>query len=451
MGGQDHLSGVTPLVGRVRAVLDGPRIGLATGAVVLVAVSGGPDSVALLHLTATARPDLRIVVAHVRHGLRDDAADAAAAAAAAVREGVPHVQRAVTVGPGQGPEDAARRARYGALREMAADHGAAAVLVGHTMDDQAETVLLRIARGTGITGLAGMDIVSQAHGIRLVRPLLGERRAVIRSTVTGLPTVEDPTNDDVDQRRARARHEALPALRRLHPAQADVVPLLARLAGFARQSAALPSTILDAHRVGMAVDVRLVGGGRIGQDQAALRAVWDRLPDAPEWPGTTVGRRLCDLAVGASADLPGGVRATRVADAVDRVVLCRSDTPVLPPVALPVGHHVTIPGFGALRAGRPDDERSAGDEGRAAVLDVAAWRGWSWSVPVDGSHPPLVVRGRAEDGDRSARRVLQTHPRALRRQVPLIVDARGRIVMAGHVVLRPPPSAGACLILTASP
>lgn len=206
---------------------------LPAGDGALVALSGGPDSSALAYLVAEGRPDLELTLGHVRHGLRDDAADLATVHVHAEALAVPLRITEVDVRRGrEGLEAAARAARYAALRRLAREVDAHWFLVGHTADDQAETVLLRIARGTGIKGLAGMDPVRG----NVVRPLLRIRRSDIRRFVAleGLEAVEDPTNREPAFRRVRARHTVLPALETLAP---DPVGALARLADLARVDA----------------------------------------------------------------------------------------------------------------------------------------------------------------------------------------------------------------------
>jgi tRNA(Ile)-lysidine synthase len=238
---------------------------LARDTTVLVACSGGPDSTALAFLVAEARPDLELVFAHVRHGLRDDAADLATVEQHAGWLGCRLVVAEVTVPPGDaGPEAAARAARYAALRDLGREAGASALLLGHTADDQAETVLLRLARGTGPTGLRGM---APRDGDRW-RPLLRLRRRDVHDFLAGegIPHVEDPTNADVAQPRARVRHDLLPALRGVGP---DPVAALARLADLARDDeAALATWALDEARR----HVRRVGRVRV-VPLAALRAL----------------------------------------------------------------------------------------------------------------------------------------------------------------------------------
>jgi tRNA(Ile)-lysidine synthase len=215
-----------------RAAVDVPA-----GAALLVAVSGGPDSTAMAHLLSLARPDLRLELVHVRHGLRDDADDAATAAAHAVALECDFHEQHVEVRVGRlGPEAAARDARYGALVDRALAAGVGWVAVGHTADDQAETVLLDLVRGSGLRGVGGMRPQRRHGAVRLLRPLLRIRREDVAAFIAGegLLAVADPTNRDADQRRARARHEVLPVLDRLAGGPGDVVGALNRMAELAR-------------------------------------------------------------------------------------------------------------------------------------------------------------------------------------------------------------------------
>ncbi|HEX6254843.1 MAG TPA: tRNA lysidine(34) synthetase TilS [Euzebyales bacterium] len=207
------------------------------GAAVVVAVSGGPDSTAMAHLLSIARPDLRLDLVHVRHGLRDDAADAAAAAAHAAALEAVHHEHDVEVRVGsRGPEAAARAARYRALLDHADAVGARWMTIGHTADDQAETVLLNLVRGSGLRGVGAMRPLRSRRGIGVLRPLLRIRRADVAAFIAGegLLAVADPTNRDPDQRRARARHDVLPTLERLAGGPGDAVGALNRVAELAR-------------------------------------------------------------------------------------------------------------------------------------------------------------------------------------------------------------------------
>jgi tRNA(Ile)-lysidine synthase len=192
------------------------RPGRAAPPLVLVALSGGPDSLALAAATAFEAPraGLRAGAVIVDHGLQEGSGDAAAGASAQARDlGLdPVLVRPVTVGTEGGPEAAAREARYAALGEAAAEAGAVSVLLGHTLDDQAETVLLGLARGSGATSLRGMAAVAGLYR----RPLLGIRRSttVQACADAGLEPWLDPQNDDETFTRVRVRRTVLPVLER---------------------------------------------------------------------------------------------------------------------------------------------------------------------------------------------------------------------------------------------
>ena len=189
---------------------------LAGGERVLVAVSGGADSMALLHTLHALAPGLRLAlhVLHVDHGLRPESPRDAEFVQAVARElGVPGEVARVTVPRGPSREAQARRARYFALETCAASIGAGRIAVGHTRDDQAETVLMRLLEGAGPRGLAG---IPPCRG-RIIRPLLEVTRqeivAALRSL--GLPWIEDPSNLDRSFLRNRIRHDLLPSLARV--------------------------------------------------------------------------------------------------------------------------------------------------------------------------------------------------------------------------------------------
>jgi len=182
---------------------------------VLVALSGGPDSLALAAATAFEAPraGLRAGAVIVDHGLQAGSADVAARASAqAAALGLdPVVTRTAQVGTDGGPEAAARTARYRELDAAATELGAELVLLGHTLDDQAETVLLGLARGSGPASLAGM----RERTGRYLRPLLGIRRATTTQFCadSGLEPWLDPQNDDPAFARVRVRRDLLPMLR----------------------------------------------------------------------------------------------------------------------------------------------------------------------------------------------------------------------------------------------
>jgi tRNA(Ile)-lysidine synthase len=220
-----------------RDALLGP-CALARGSRLLVAVSGGPDSLALLHVLAElARTQrLSLVVAHLDHGVRGarGAADARFVARRARTLGLPCAMGALPAG---GPADEAtlRRQRHAFLARAARAHGCDAIALGHTADDQAETVLLRIVRGTGVRGLAAM----RARNGRVVRPLLFARRAEVLAYLKErkLRPRVDETNRRPAYRRNAIRAQILPRLAHLNPRIAEA------LAGLAERAAELDAFV----------------------------------------------------------------------------------------------------------------------------------------------------------------------------------------------------------------
>src|SRR5256885_1496442 len=177
-----------------------------------LAVSGGPDSLALLLLAAAARPGL-IEAATVDHALRSESrAEAETVARLCERLGVPHA--ILTLEWEKKPETAlqerARTERYRLLGAWAREKGLGALITGHHLDDQTETFLMRLARGAGVKGLAAMRRLVTVPGaqVALVRPLLGWRRAELEQLCAdaGVTPVADPSNDDEQFERVRVRH-----------------------------------------------------------------------------------------------------------------------------------------------------------------------------------------------------------------------------------------------------
>ncbi len=247
----------------------------ARGDRVIVAVSGGPDSMALLHALWEARERLGLTleVAGVDHGLRPAAAEELALVRArALALGLPFVRLGVDVaGSKRGPswQDAARRARLAALEALAAERGAQRIALGHQADDQAETVLFRIVRGTGLPGLAG---IPYRRG-PFIRPLLDVRRAEVLRYLgrRSIPFVEDPSNADLRFARARVRHRYLPLLAEENP---RVVEALVALAAAARARPPRADVIETLpRRVGVAVGRLRARGGTAAVDLAGGRRV----------------------------------------------------------------------------------------------------------------------------------------------------------------------------------
>lgn len=304
----------------------------------LVALSGGADSLALAAATAFEAPraGLRAGAVIVDHGLQDASADVAAAAADAARAlGLdPVLVRRVDVTGEGGPEASARTARYAALDGAAAETGAALVLLGHTLDDQAETVLLGLARGSGTASLAGMA----ARSGRYARPLLGIRRAETRQACldAGLEPWDDPHNADPAYTRVRVRERVLPLLEEeLGPGVAEA---LARTADQLREDEQAFSTQIDElieelcapAEAGIAVSTRALAA-----NPAALRQRIIRHVVASEFGVSLsrtqtleVARLVTDWHGQGPIDLPGGIRATRAGTNV--VFSTTGSTEVLP-------------------------------------------------------------------------------------------------------------------------
>ncbi|MEU8069446.1 MULTISPECIES: tRNA lysidine(34) synthetase TilS [unclassified Micromonospora] len=235
---------------------------LPGGGPVLVACSGGADSLALAAATAFVAPRLGrpAGLVTVDHGLQPGSAERAEAVAGWARAAGLDPVEALTVrvdGRPGGPEAAAREARYEALVTAARRYDAAGVLLGHTRDDQAETVLLALARGAGPRGLSGMPERRDLDGVPLLRPLLDVPRADTRAACAalGLDPWADPHNADPAYARARVRAEALPAL--VDALGPGVVANLARTAGLL----AADNAALDALAAAALADVRTEGSG----------------------------------------------------------------------------------------------------------------------------------------------------------------------------------------------
>lgn len=442
---------------------------------VLLGVSGGPDSTAMAYLVVEARPDLAPTVGHVRHGLRDDREDAEVAAAHATALALPFAESRLHVEVGrEGVEAAARSARYRALAQLARAADARFVLVAHTADDQAETVLLNLVRGSGLAGLAGMP-VSRAEGeLRVIRPLLRVRRADLRAFAQGegLAAVADPMNVDLERRRTRARQEALPVLARLAGGPGDVVASLARCADLARDDAELLEELARQKARGMVVVWGPVRALRIEALLALPRALASRLVRL--WLAAVPGGLPADaeavaavlrLEPGGTLHAPGGTWVTRGGGwLAARAAALRPQAAA----ALGVPGVVRLPRLGLeVRADRPwapaSAARAAGQARLALGSALAPRRDQVREAPAPlGSPPPrvgpstarwavigdvgaLAVRGR-RSGDRlltpTGERLLadvlidRGVPRAARDLLPVVVDAADTPVWVPGVALR---------------
>jgi tRNA(Ile)-lysidine synthase len=206
-----------------------------------IAYSGGADSTALLHAAAARWPG-RVRALHVHHGLQAAADDferhcAQVCAALAVPL---HYQRVdARHAAGESPEDAARRARYATLADLARSNGMAHIALAQHADDQVETMLIALGRGAGVDGMAAMPREMLRHGVHFHRPLLDLPGEALRTWLIAqsIPFIEDPSNADERYTRNRIRHRVLPALAEALPQFRDTFSRSARNA--ARASALL--------------------------------------------------------------------------------------------------------------------------------------------------------------------------------------------------------------------
>ncbi len=378
---------------------------------IVIGVSGGPDSLALLHVMRDFVQPGCLWAAHLNHGLRPEADDEAAfVAQTADNWGLGYRGEKVNVAglarrQGWSIEEAGRNARYQFLAQVSAEVQAEAVIVAHNADDQAETVLLNILRGTGLTGLRGMrpeSALPGRPGVKLVRPFLRTTRAAIERYCQdqALQPVLDSTNEDKAYLRNRLRHELLPLLDVINP---QVRLHLRQLADLAAADEAFLE--VQSELVWEAI-LQERGGGwlSIDRDQwralplsmrrrTLRRAVLELRPDISDIPFQAV-----DLAeqigmekeTGAEANLPGGVLLRLGYSELWLVVDLASipyDQPQIPvsePVSLSIPGSIVLAGDWQLTAEMADvglSEVSANLDPWLAFFDV-------------GSQSTLIVRSR---------------------------------------------------------
>jgi len=308
----------------------------------VVAVSGGPDSIALLH-ALTMLPLGPIVVAHVNHRLRGDESDGDEQF---VREVVERLQRPdvrfrtvklETLCETGNLEDRARTLRLGFLQQCASECGASWIATGHTADDHAETILFRLLRGTGLSGLRGIPESRELSAQRLIRPLLSLRRTDVLNYLNEhrLPYSTDTSNADHRYSRNRIRHELLPLL---HEYQPNVVEHLAHLAQQASEweddHEASASRLLNEVEQprsdhGPVLDRRpliILPRHRVRE---LLRVLWVR----EKWPLADMGFREWERAASVvfgeitAVDLPGRIRVRRRGTTI---LVSRHESPIHP-------------------------------------------------------------------------------------------------------------------------
>ena len=340
------MTNVADDIGRALDALIDPRAHL------LIATSGGIDSIVLLHVLrfVLSRPG-RITAVHVNHRMRSEStADAQWLAGVCAAWGVPLVVRTAPEPPSG--ETAARAVRYQLLAGVARDVGADAVVTAHHADDVAETLLFRLARGTGLRGLAGIPArrALPANGgvIPLLRPMLGVTRTDVRAyaRARGIRWREDPTNATATTARNRIRHQLLPGLERARPGAVQRLRAIAAAATELEKAwddeLGDVAERVDLHREGNAVSLAREAFLRYDPTVRTrlLRRELRRLGHVPDQSGTrAIMEFISSGASGKTIRLAGGIRVHRERD---RIVARtadpeRADQPV----------HIHAPGPGA--------------------------------------------------------------------------------------------------------
>jgi tRNA(Ile)-lysidine synthase len=439
------------------------------GETVVVAVSGGADSLCLLHALHTLQPRHggQLHVAHLDHGFRG----AAAAAEAAGVVGVAHALRLpVTAGMADVPtlmeqehlsaEEAARRVRYRFLAGVAAAEDASAIALGHTADDQAETVLMHLLRGAGLVGLRGMrpaaplapwmeEDLFLTHPLQLVRPLLGLTRAETEGycAACGLVPAQDDWNQDPRFLRVRLRQEVLPLLETINPRVREALLRLAELAAWQEEDL---EAMLAAHwpalatgagelvRLDLAGWCRLPWTLRLQALRRAVREVRGHLEDLG-WEAAVGAGRLDELPVGSEVALVEDVVARREYDEI--AVGRQSD----------LAGAIPWPELGAERVSLEVPGRTALPGGHTLQAEVLACEEVDWAraggceawLDADACGPRLWLRTR-RPGDRfqplgmEGQKKLQDFfvdekvPRNERERVPLVVSPHGIVWVVGY-------------------
>jgi len=457
---------LSPLARRMAEAARTRRL-FSPGDRLLAAVSGGPDSVALLSLLTELSPSWKLVLwaVHVNHGLRgaESEEDARFVARLCERLGVELISERVDLtGPArrrarQSLQEYAREARYAAMQRVGQACGSDKIALGHTADDQAETLLMWMLRGSGTTGLAG---IRPSRGPQFIRPLLDFSRADIVAYLEaqGLEFREDSSNAKLLYLRNRVRHELLPTLKRFNPA---VLKVLGRQAEILREEDLCLQHSASAHLVQMACQD---AEGTVVVDRAALLA----LPLALQ-------RRMVRILIRQTSGMVKAPTFGAVSAVLDQVIHGRSGSAITvqgAQIARTYGHIQFRPRRASLNASLGAGPEAWGDAEKGVALPVPSTLSWPLtgqmirvsfdsSAAADLSNAPTHPRSVAAfDADRftmdlsvrswrpgdvfqplgmgGRRKKLQDYfadiklPREERSRIPLIVAPEGILWVAGH-------------------
>lgn len=412
---------------------------LPAGGVILCAVSGGADSMCLLHLLAeqSGAGGFTVAAAHYNHHLRGEEAlrDEAFVRDFCAARAIP-----CTIGGGdvageakrlgQGVEETARQMRYAFLRATAETLGAARIATAHNADDNAETLLLHLVRGTGLQGLTG---IAPRRG-DLVRPLLTTSRADIESYVSAhaVPYVEDSTNADTAYTRNKLRHMVLPLLRELNPrlteSLSDTTRYLRADNDFLNAQAAMVCQNARWAEDNLVIEVRHLAGAPNAVAPRAARRLLEMMGDGDTDCSAAHLNAIVDLCRGNDPSavyfLPGGLLAQRV---YGDLLLTTQQEPPPPfaPVELRQGNN-PIPGT-------------------------------DWTVTLSATLPGLTARPRRQGdeitlagrGTKTIKKLFidEKIPRRLREQIPVVADEDGVLAVAGFGGNTAHPKCGAIQII----
>ncbi len=413
--------GADDLAQRVRTYCDRHGL-LPDGAGVLLLVSGGADSMCLMHVVAAVH-DGPLHVLSVDHGLRPEAAaEARSVATAAGALGLAAHVEALGLAPGPAALERARDARLAAAERVREREGLDLIATGHTLTDSAETILFRAVRGTGRTGALGIA----PRRDRLVRPLLGLTRDEARAwcVARGVSFVDDPGNGNPATARARVRHGLVPALEAVHPsAQRNLV----RLADLLADEAAVVDAAVDSAWRRLHADGGLDAAGLCAEPVGIARMLARRLLSDSGLPAAAGESAAVDVVLARAAagsgasEVPGGMVS------VDRGVLVAEAAGALPS-AIPE-EHLPVPGVLSL----PGVEVRA----RAGLADRStpgsAWVRTTGALVVRSPRPGDRI-ALAGGGHQAVGRLLQAAgvPARHRPAVPVVAEGGRVLWVAGH-------------------